>query len=91
MSKLEYFKKKVLSILDSQEKAGAQDFKKSFAYIVDVVAKGNFPVGTIREWKGKKYIKVAPGKWRPKYDSNSRGAKLSIAALKRKAENCKRP
>ena len=89
MSKLEYFKKKVLSILDSQEKAGAQDFKKSFAYIVDVVAKGNFPVGTIREWKGKKYIKVAPGKWRPKYDSNSRGAKLSIAALKRKAENCK--
>ena len=89
MSKLEYFKKKVLSILDSQEKAGAQDFKKSFAYIVDVVAKGNFPVGTIREWKGKKYIKVALGKWRPKYDSNSRGAKLSIAALKRKAENCK--
>ena len=89
MSKLEYFKKKVLSILDSQEKAGAQDFKKSFANIVDVVAKGNFPVGTIREWKGKKYIKVAPGKWRPKYDSNSRGAKLSIAALKRKAENCK--
>ncbi|MGI5075968.1 hypothetical protein E4N71_11190 [Treponema vincentii] len=89
MSKLEYFKKKVLSILDSQEKAGTQDFKKSFAYIVDVVAKGNFPVGTIREWKGKKYIKVAPGKWRPKYDSNSRGAKLSIAALKRKAENCK--
>ena len=89
MSKLEYFKKKVLSILDSQEKVGAQDFKKSFAYIVDVVAKGNFPVGTIREWKGKKYIKVAPGKWRPKYDSNSRGAKLSIAALKRKAENCK--
>ena len=89
MSKLEYFKKKVLSILNSQEKAGAQDFKKSFAYIVDVVAKGNFPVGTIREWKGKKYIKVAPGKWRPKYDSNSRGAKLSIAALKRKAENCK--
>ena len=89
MSKLEYFKKKILSILDSQEKAGAQDFKKSFAYIVDVVAKGNFPVGTIREWKGKKYIKVAPGKWKPKYDSNSRGAKLSIAALKRKAENCK--
>lgn len=89
MSKLEYFKKKVLSILDSQEKAGAQDFKKSFAYIVDVVAKGNFPVGTIREWKGKKYIKVAPGKWRPKYDSNSRGAKLAVAALKRKAEQCK--
>lgn len=89
MSKLEYFKKKILSILDSQEKAGAQDFKKSFAYIVDVVAKGNFPVGTIREWKGKKYIKVAPGKWKPKYDSHSRGAKLSIAALKRKAENCK--
>ena len=89
MNKLEYFKQKVLSILDGQEDTDVKDFKKSFTYIVDVVAKGNFPVGTIREWKGKKYIKIAPGKWRPKYDSNSRGAKLSIAALKRKAENCK--
>lgn len=89
MNKLEYFKQKVLSILDGQEDTDVKDFKKSFTYIVDVVAKGNFPVGTIREWKGKKYIKIAPGKWRPKYDSHSRGAKLAVAALKRKAEQCK--
>ena len=89
MNKLEYFKQKVLSILDAQEDTNVKDFKKSFTYIVDVVAKGNFPVGTIREWKGKKYIKIAPGKWRPKYDSHSRGAKFAVAALKRKAEQCK--
>jgi len=47
------------------------------------------PVGTVREWKGKKFIKTAPGKWRPKYDSHTRGAKLSIAALKRKIASCK--
>ena len=25
--------------------------------------KAGYPVGTIREWKGKKFVKVAPGKW----------------------------
>ena len=55
------------------------------------IAKGGkgLPVGTVRDWKGRKYVKVAPGKWKPKYDSHSRGAKLSIAALKRKADECK--
>ena len=47
------------------------------------------PVGTIREWKGKKFIKVAPGKWRPKYDSHTKGAKLAISALKKKIVACK--
>ncbi len=23
-----------------------------------------YPIGTIREWKGRKYIKVAPRKWK---------------------------
>lgn len=89
MNKLDHFKQKVLSILDIQADTVVKDFKKSFSYIVDVAAKGNFPVGTIREWKGKKYIKVAPGKWRPKYNGNCRSAKLAVAALKRKAEQCK--
>lgn len=30
-----------------------------------------FPVGTIRTWRGKKYIKTAPGKWERKYDEGS--------------------
>ena len=52
------------------------------------IEKAGYPVGTIREWKGKKYIKVAPGKWKPKYDSHSRGAKMAIAALKKKIDAC---
>lgn len=27
-----------------------------------------FPVGTVRSWRGKKYIKTAPGKWKRQYD-----------------------
>lgn len=82
--KFSYFKKKILEHLNSLAK-DREELKKSLL----VMEKANYPVGTIREWKGKKYIKVAQGKWRPKYDSHSRGAKLSIAALKRKADACK--
>ena len=46
------------------------------------------PIGTIRTWKGKKFIKIAPNKWKPKYDGESRGAKMAIAALKKKAQAC---
>lgn len=89
-TKLEYFKKLVMQQLDElEEKENAEkaDVKKSILE-AESMQKAGYPVGTIREWKGKKYIKVAPGKWRPKYDSNSRGAKMSIAALKRKADKC---
>lgn len=90
--KLEYFKKKILAHLDDleqKENAEKKELKKSLlAFEMTSIEKAGYPVGTIREWKGKKYIKVAPGKWRPKYDSNSRGAKMSIAALKRKADKC---
>ncbi len=86
--KLDYFKNKILEHLIGLEK-NKEDLKKSLLE-AESIAKGGkgLPIGTIREWKGKKYIKIAPGKWRPKYDNNSRGAKLSIAALKRKADKC---
>lgn len=89
-SKLEYFKRLVKQHLDELEaKAdGEKEGVKKAILAAENMAKGGMPVGTIREWKGKKYIKVAPGKWRPKYDGNTRGAKLSIAALKRKADKC---
>ncbi len=92
-SKLEYFKKLVIEHLEkieSKEEQEKSDLKKSLLE-AESIAKGGkgLPIGTIRDWKGKKYIKVAPGKWRPKYDSNSRGAKMAIAALKRKASECK--
>jgi hypothetical protein len=34
----------------------------------------SMPVGTIRDWKGKKYVKTAAGKWTPKGDGQ-KGAK----------------
>ena len=34
----------------------------------------NLPVGTIREWKGKSYIKDASGKWKPK--TGGKGAEV---------------
>lgn len=88
--KLEYFKKLVMQQLDEleeKENAEKSEVKKSILE-AESMQKSGYPVGTIREWKGKKYIKIAPGKWRPKYDGNSRGAKMSIAALKRKADKC---
>lgn len=87
--KLDYFKKLVIEHLESLE-ADKKELKKSLLE-AESIAKGGkgMPVGTVRDWKGRKYVKVAPGKWKPKYDSHSRGAKLSIAALKRKADECK--
>ena len=87
--KLDYFKKLVIEHLESLE-ADKKELKKSLLE-AESIAKGGkgLPVGTVRDWKGRKYVKVVPGKWKPKYDSHSRGAKLSIAALKRKADECK--
>lgn len=82
--KFKYFRDKIIAHLE-QLGADKERLKKSLLQM----EKAGYAVGTIREWKGKKYIKIAPGKWRPKYDSNTRGAKLSIAALKRKANTCK--
>jgi hypothetical protein len=80
-SKLEYFRKKILEHLNSIEDGDdiPAELKK---------ARG-MAVGTIREWKGKKYIKVNGGKWVPKYDGNTRGAKMAVAAIKRKIEVAK--
>lgn len=90
--KLKYFKKKILAHLDDleqKENAEKKELKKSLlAFEMTSIEKAGYPVGTIREWKGKKYIKVAPGKWKPKYDSHSRGAKMAIAALKKKIDAC---
>lgn len=90
--KLDYFKKKILAHLDDleqKENAEKKELKKSLiAFEMASIEKAGYPVGTIREWKGKKYIKVAPGKWKPKYDSHSCGAKMAIAALKKKIDAC---
>ena len=85
--KFKHFKELIMNHLDGLAKKEKSEVKKSILE-AESMQKSGYPVGTIREWKGKKYIKIAPGKWRPKYDSNSRGAKMSIAALKKKADKC---
>ncbi|MDR1837617.1 MAG: hypothetical protein LBQ89_08170 [Treponema sp.] len=75
--KLEYFKKLILDHLDSIEDGA-------------VMEKGaKLPIGTIRDWKGKKYIKGPDGKWKPKYDGHTRGAKMAVAAIRRKVAAAK--
>ena len=90
-AKLTYFKEKVLEHLDTlerKEKKKEQTIQKALIE-AECLRKAAYPVGTIREWKGKKYIKTAPGKWRRKYDKEGKGAKLAIAALKKKVDACK--
>lgn len=59
--------------------------------VAEVLAKATYPVGTIRVWKGKKYIKTAPGKWQRKFDSAGRGTNQAIKGIMRKINEAKTP
>jgi len=97
--KLEYFKSELLKILDKKEKEESGE-EVSKAFIVQelyksmtdplYMAKGGKvgAVGEIRTWNGKKYKKMPNKKWVRIYDKETRGAKLSIAALRRKVDAC---
>ena len=94
---LDYFKKKIMAILSKQEKEenATPEINKSLNDIDYIYNQMNpdtfgeiekargYGIGTVREWKGRKYKKIAPNKWRLVYESNSRGAKQSIAYLKK--------
>lgn len=89
---LEYYKKWAMSILDKQEETvdepNEDTVVKALEYC-ETMMKSGYPVGTIREWKGQKYIKIAPNKWKPKYDNmGSRGAKMSLSNLKKAVAKC---
>ena len=86
--KFEYFKKKILDHLAELEKKENGYIAKSID-LTEWIQKANFPVGTIRTWNGQKFKKITPKKWVRVYESESRGAKLSVAALRRKAAACK--
>lgn len=91
MKDLEYFKKELIKILDKKEREEKTEIKKSLAFTMDMLiekSSSGYPVGTIREWKGKKYQKIAPGKWRRKYSSEEKGIRMSIAALKKAIDKC---
>ena len=85
----EAIKAKVIEHLEKLEEEEKKYLKKAFVFALLGKGGKGLPVGTIREWKGKKFIKIAPGKWRPKYDSHTKGAKLAISALKKKIVACK--
>ena len=79
-TKLDYFKKQLIDILVSQENKENQNIEKA--------VKAN--IGEIRTRKdGFKYKKVNNGEWKRVYESETRGAKHSIAAIKRKIDNAK--
>lgn len=86
--KFEYFKKKVLDHLAELEKRESGSVAKSID-VEEWILKANFPVGTVRTWNGQKFKKISPKKWARIYEGESRGAKLAIAALRRKAAACK--
>jgi hypothetical protein len=89
-NRIERFRKLILDCLskqeDESEDSGVSKVMQKTLNFIEKLAKGGkgLPVGTVREWKGKKFVKVAPGKWRPKYDGESRGAKMAVSAIKRK-------
>ena len=79
-TKLDYFKKQLIDILVSQENKENQNIEKA--------VKAN--IGEIRTRKdGFKYKKVNNGEWKRVYESETRGARHSIAAIKRKIDNAK--
>lgn len=91
MKDLEYFKKELIKILDKKEREEKTEIKKSLAFTMDMLiekSSSGYPIGTIREWKGKKYQKIAPGKWRRKYSNEEKGIRMSIAALKKAIDKC---
>lgn len=64
----------------------------SIAKAIDIdewIQKANFPVGTVRTWNGQKFKKITPKKWARVYETESKGAKLAVAALRRKAAACR--
>jgi len=76
--KLEYFRKLLLDHLDTLED-GKVMAKAKAANLNEVRTRKD----------GKRYKKIAEGDWRPVYDSHTRGAKMAIAAIKRKVAAAK--
>jgi len=98
---LNYFKSKLLAILDAKEKnektvTKALEFNDYFQQMnatMGSIEKGaSLPIGTKKEWpngSGKWYIKTGTGWIRTYNNSDSRGAKMSIALTKKKIQNAK--
>lgn len=78
---LNALKKLVINHLKKQEKEEQKKELSKALAVDEIMQKANFPVGTIREWKGKKYKKIAPGKWARMYDTKGRGTNIAVGKL----------
>lgn len=45
------------------------------------IEKAGYGIGTVRIWKGKKYKKIAPGKWARVFEKEGRGTNIAIGKL----------
>lgn len=55
------------------------------------IEKAGYGIGTVRTWRGKKYKKIAQGKWVRVYDKVDRGAKNAMTRLIHQAERIDTP
>lgn len=92
---LDYWKKKLITVLDSGKMAKSLDMILYPSGVPEEVtgmlqkARG-FPVGTTREWSGKKYKKLSSGKWMRTYTGEGgRGEKQAIQNVTKKIQNAK--
>lgn len=92
--KLVELKKEIIEILKKQDE---KDFKKAIDYFESQelhfthlekslvsgkwIEKAGYGVGTVRIWKGKKYKKIAPGKWARVFEKEGRGTNIAIGKL----------
>ena len=91
---LESLKKEIIEILKKQDE---KELKKAIDYFNSQeehythlekslisgkwIQKAGYGVGTVRIWKGKKYKKIAPGKWARVFDKEGRGTNIAIGKL----------
>lgn len=92
-NKLEELKQEVIEILKKQDekeyKKALSQFEneeKNMSYLEKSISgewieKVGYGIGTVRVWKGKKYKKIAPGKWARMYEKEGRGTNIAVGHL----------
>lgn len=92
--KLAELKKEIIEILKKQDE---NEVKKAVDYFNSQelhythlekslvsgkwIEKAGYGIGTVRIWKGKKYKKIAPGKWARVFEKEGRGTNIAIGKL----------
>lgn len=85
--RLNYFKRELVKILNSQLKH-EETVSKAIEQYYSQVQKSGYGIGTVREWKGQKYKKVGPGDWRKVYKDSNYQVSKGIERLKKDIDKC---